>query len=387
VLLSGDEGPGTLAAVRGLSARGYEVLLALSRRDAPAARSRFTRGVIGVPAPERGVDEHAAALAAAARRARARLVLPGTEGSLRALSGREALFGSEILLAGAAPEALDRATDKRALAELARAAGLKAPPTLELSGDRLAEAGVAAAGLDGLSFPAVLKPLRSSAPAGSRLRAEDVRRVADEAHLRELLAGERGSTWLLQPLLGGRLAAVCGVAWRGELVCAVHQRSPRIWPPEIGISSYAITVEPDRERERGVARLIAAVGCSGVFGVQFLESGEDAHVIDLNPRIYGSMALALAAGLNLPAIWADLALGREPDVRPYRVGVGYRVEEDDVRAIVHELLGPRRRSALGGLPPRRHTAHALFSLRDPLPLLSSFEKLARRARHRRRRRA
>jgi predicted ATP-grasp superfamily ATP-dependent carboligase len=370
-LLSGDEGTGTLAAVRGLHAGGYEVLLALSREGASAARSRCAAGVVRVPAPEDGVKEHARAVAAVAARGEARLVLPGTEGSLRALTGHEALFTPGTVVATAPREALDRATNKLALGALARVAGLRAPETIALPPGGELPAGA--------SFPAVLKPLRSRADAGGRLWGAVVRRVADAGALRALLAREGDGPWLLQPLIEGTLAAVCGVAWRGELVCAVHQRSPRIWPPGVGISSYATTVAPDPERERGVAALLAALRWSGVFGVQFLECGDQAYVIDLNPRIYGSLSLALAAGLNLPAIWADLALGRSPRVGGYRAGVHYRVEEDDVRAIAHALRhGPARRAALAGLLPRRHTTHALFSLRDPRPLLSSAEKLARR---------
>ena len=41
-----------------------------------------------------------------------------------------------------------------------------------------------------------------------------------------------------------------------------------------------------------------------------------AYVIDVNPRIYGAIGLAIAAGQNLPAIWTDLLLGRTPLVRP-----------------------------------------------------------------------
>jgi hypothetical protein len=91
-------------------------------------------------------------------------------------------------------------------------------------------------------------------------------------------------------------------------------------------------------------------------------------VIDLNPRIYGSTALAIKAGHNLPAIWTDLLLGRDPRPGPYRAGVRYRVEEDDIRAI---LVTRDWR----GLIPRRDTVHGVFDRADPLPSLESLRKL------------
>jgi hypothetical protein len=160
----------------------------------------------------------------------------------------------------------------------------------------------------------------------------------------------------VQPFHAGRLLAVSGVAWQGELVCAVHQRALRIWPPDCGISAYAETVPRDDAREAAVAALLAGIGWSGVFQAQFLEADGSAYLIDLNPRVYGSLALAIAAGANLPAVWADLLLGRPPAL--LRLGPG----------------------GLPGLLPRRRTVHAVWSRRDPAPLLATVRKLIPRAR-------
>jgi hypothetical protein len=102
-------------------------------------------------------------------------------------------------------------------------------------------------------------------------------------------------------------------------------------------------------------------------------------LIDLNPRIYGSLALAVAAKLNLPEIWVNLLLGRRPDVGGYRIGTRFRHEEKDARALALMLAdgGEARWCALRGLVPRRGTTHAVFSLRDPMPVLTSAAKLAR----------
>ena len=89
-------------------------------------------------------------------------------------------------------------------------------------------------------------------------------------------------------------------------------------------------------------------------------------MIDLNPRFYVSMTLAVAAGLNLPAIWASLLLDLPFETCGYRVGVRFRHDQDDPRAILSEL----RRGRLGvarDLLPRRRTVHAFFSILDPGP--------------------
>jgi predicted ATP-grasp superfamily ATP-dependent carboligase len=85
-----------------------------------------------------------------------------------------------------------------------------------------------------------------------------------------------------------------------------------------------VTTQPNAELELGVGRLLKEIGWSGVFHVQFVRDQRDKHyLIDLNLRIYGSLALAVGAGLNLPGIWVDLLLCRRPDVAHYRVGSRY----------------------------------------------------------------
>jgi predicted ATP-grasp superfamily ATP-dependent carboligase len=130
-------------------------------------------------------------------------------------------------------------------------------------------------------------------------------------------------------------------------------------------------VQSDPAVEAGVRQLIRLLRWSGIFQLQFIRAGSTSYVIDLNPRIYGSLGLAIAAGLNFPAIWADLLLGRTPRVGSYKVGARFRSEERDLATLVASIVGRDWRMALEVLRPRRRTAHALGSISDPMPLLMS----------------
>lgn len=368
LLLGVDESTGSLAAVRGLRAAGYEPWLAVSQPNTYAARSRAAAGTVGVPDPKREPERYAEEVARAARRLDVAAVLPATEGTLRALTGREELFDERIVVGTQPLDRLERATDKAALVRLADEAGLVTPQTQVLD----------SATADDVELPVIVKPTRSvDAAADGSLVTGAAERIGTRQELRRLAADGDGR-WLVQPYVEGTLAAVCGVSWEGELVSSLHQVSPRIWPTERGISSYAHTVLPHPERESGIRRLMQLIGWSGIYGAQFILTPGRAYLIDLNPRVYGSTALAIAAGHNLPAMWVDLLLGRRPVVRPYRVGVGYRVEEDDFRALAVEFRGGRRVHALAGALPRRRTVHGIFALRDPLPSLVTAKKLLRR---------
>jgi hypothetical protein len=97
----------------------------------------------------------------------------------------------------------------------------------------------------------------------------------------------------------------------------------------------------------------------------------------VNPRFYTSLGLAVAAGMNLPAIWLDLLMGRVPEVPDYRVGVRFRTE-DDLRSLVAQFRSGARRDALAGLLPQRGTAHGVVSLSDPRPGLAYARRIPRR---------
>ncbi|HST26340.1 MAG TPA: ATP-grasp domain-containing protein, partial [Gaiellaceae bacterium] len=331
----------------------------MSVPSAYAARSRATAGTVPIPDPGPDPEGFVAALAEAAGRLRVAAVLPGTETSLTVLAGREADFPDSVVLGVPPRDVVERAIDKSLLAELAAGAGLKVPETRT----------VGRGGVDGVSFPAVVKPVTSSVRVGEIMQLGWVRRIDSAAELQAQLEAMPGDSLIVQPFLDGALSAACGVFWDGRLLCVEHQTAIRIWPPVIGVSSYAETVPRDPELEERIAALLTAIGWNGIFELQFIRRPEGDYVIDLNTRFYGSLALAVASGLNLPAIWADLLLGRTPQIGEYRVGVRYRSEQRDARAIAHRFRSGKRAEALGALLPRPNTVHGIFSARDPLPFL------------------
>lgn len=371
ILLVDDGYYGSLAAVRALRAAGYTPWLAVTEPGSYAARSRAAAGTVSVPDPGFDGEGFVRKLASAAAQLSVAAVLPSGESHFLALAGRDADFAG-IAFGAPSRESVDRATDKDLLPELAAAAGLQTPPTTRaVRGDRQT--------VGTFGFPAIVKPLRSRIrnPDGT-VSACSARYVSSERAAEEVLETFPDGNGLIQPYISGKLTSVSGVSWEGDLVCALHQVSARIWPVPTGVSAYAEAVPPDTELEQGVGRLLQAIGWSGLFQAQFIRGPRGEHyLIDLNPRVYGSLALAVAAGLNLPGIWVDLLLGRQPNVGRYRVGTRFRHDEKDVRALAQILLvgDGRRWHALRGIVPRRGTTHAVFSLRDPMPLLTSAAKL------------
>jgi predicted ATP-grasp superfamily ATP-dependent carboligase len=372
LLVSGDDFHASLALVRALRAGGYLPFLAVSVGGTYAGRSRSVAAVVCVPHAQDTPAAFAEAIARAAVDLEVDAILPGTEASLIALGQRREALPCE--LGAPAPEVVDLATNKARVLELAAASGLDTPPSIVATPPELATRA------EEVSYPVILKPLRTRLEVGnSRLAYYKACRVNAAEELRAALDGLPETAWVVQPYLNGRLSALAGVAWQGRLVGAVHQVSHRIWPPEVGYSSYAETVEADPDLESRIASLLEQIGWSGLFQAQFLGGADGRRLlIDFNPRAYGSLALALRAGANLPALWAGLVLGAPPPPMRYRPGVRYRLEHNDLRAVARTLRDGDILGALAALLPRPRTAHAIFSLRDPGPLRTTAEKMLER---------
>jgi predicted ATP-grasp superfamily ATP-dependent carboligase len=375
VLVTGSEAPAGLAAVRALDQAGFEVWAAVESRAALGARSRAPAGLVDVGDPGADPDGFVARLAAGAERVGAAAVLPGSEQSLLAMTGREGAFADSVVVGTPSDEkVLSYAMDKIALGLLSVRAGLDMPHTSVLTAGESADS-------VGLTFPAMVKPFRSELTADGVLQRFSSERVETQAQLDAALRVLPDGSGVVQPCIDGRLISVNGVFFGGKLYAANQHEVHRVWPYLAGHATYAETFPMWPERERKVAAFMEELGWSGVFNLQLIERDGRDYVIDLNPRFYVSLTLAVAAGLNLPAIWASLLLGLPFETHGYRSGVRFREETGDTLAILAALRRGELR-ALRGAVPRPRTAHALFSKEDPRPGLQLVDDLAAAVRRR-----
>jgi predicted ATP-grasp superfamily ATP-dependent carboligase len=356
-----------LVAARSLAAAGYEVATG-APRPSFASRSRFVRRHHEIRECAEDEDGFIADVARAVRSHGYDIVFCGYETGLLALSRRRAEI--EPATWPYAPAAVvERAFDKLELFRAVRAAGLQAPRTEPASADALGA----------WEGPVVVKA-RNHVP-----KRFDTDVFPSAAAAAELVARTRaeGGEPLLQEPLGGRMGAVVVVADRGgEVIAEIHQEALRTWPRPAGDTVLGRVVPVDRELSRGVRALVRELEWFGLAQVELFR-GEDgvARITDFNGRFYGSMALATAAGVNVPALWADAALGavREANTAP-RVGATFQWLNRDLAAGAAD--GPSALLAALAAAPR--AAHSMWDPRDPLPavrylLPEALRRLARRA--------
>lgn len=338
------QGRSAVAAVRALAASGYEPVVTTTGGRGPAAASRYCATTLRVPPVSSA--EFAAAVRLELSTGRYLGALPVSDAAIAA-------FG------------LDAAAllDKAALEDRAQSVGIQGVP-----GEVFSSPAAILRSAGDLRYPMVVKAATVSAE-GTKLPAVRID-TPDDVHRLPPSTGEV----LVQPYITEPMSAIAGVMWSGRLRAVVHQRYVRTWPIGCGTACYAVSVEADRDLEGRVVRLLE--GFSGIFQAQFLGP----YLIDLNPRVYGSMPLAVAAGANLPALLCDLVRGVEVELQRGRAGVPYRWVEGDLR---HVARAARRghmrwREVVSAMRPRTGTAHSVACLRDPGPFINGMLRAAGR---------
>ena len=372
ILVTDAQDRAALAAVRCLREARYQVTAAADCRWAPTLWSLGWSAVTVLPDPSARVDAFIDRLEEFLRKNPHDVLLALRDETLYAISGRRQRIEPHVALCLPSHEVVKRALDKVCLATEAAKVGLSTP-----EGQVCTNLEEALRTAQTFGFPVLVKGVRTIVEVDGRLVRYPSRLVPNEGALRatQPLFG----TCIVQRREQGNVMSFAGVATDRGLLGSVVSRYRRTWPPNAGMASFLETIRPPSSLTERVQALVAGIGWSGVFQLQLIECDHGAiKAIDFNPRLYGSMSVARAAGAPLATLWCGWVLGEDPKPAMARAGVGYRWEEGDVLHIGWQLRNGDFRGAAAAAFPRRGVTHAYFRARDPLPTVALAIELGRR---------
>jgi predicted ATP-grasp superfamily ATP-dependent carboligase len=370
-----------LACARSLGRAGAGILVASRRRRPMAAWSRFCE------ARYRLVDESVDAFAGLrdwARRRGATRILPLTERSHFLLNAERAQW----LRAGIAPACADddqlmRAFDKARTVRLAEQSGAAVPTTRIPESVHECRDIAAAVGL-----PCIVKSRFSAGWDGTRLLGNlgtSYVRTLGELEA-AVLRHRQGEHWpLVQRFVQGQGKGIFTVCDGGRAITWFsHERLRDVRPTGSGSSlRRAAAVEP-RLREPA-ERLLAAMEWHGPAMVEFRDDGTNSPwVMEVNGRFWGSLQLAVAAGVDFPRMWIAVLRGEPVETPPsFREDVTLRWVWGDVKRLLNVLAGPPAgfpdryptrwegmREVLGPQPPG--TRSETWDAGDPWPAVGEW---------------
>jgi predicted ATP-grasp superfamily ATP-dependent carboligase len=344
----------TLVAVRALTAAGFEVGTgAPTASFASLSRHAGPHHLIRECAEDE--DGFVADIARAVGERSYDIVFCSYEGGLLTLSRRRQEIAPAVW-PYPSYEVVRRTFDKLDLFEAATAAGVPTPYTVPADEASLAR----------WSGPVVVKA-RNHVP--HRFDTAVFDSPLQARGLVEQTLAEGGEPLLQTPLSGTMGAAVIVVGRSGHTLVELHQEAERTWPPGAGDTVLGRVVARNAELSGAVARLARELGWIGLAQVElFRDADGRPSITDFNGRFYGSMALAVRAGVNVPAIWARDALGLDPwnGAGPPAARLGTRFQWLNRDLAAGWAGGPG--TLLDALAAAPVAAHSMWEPADPLPV-------------------
>jgi predicted ATP-grasp superfamily ATP-dependent carboligase len=360
VIVTDGEQRAALAVVRSLGAK-YRCVVAASSAVSLAGESRFCARSVVVPDALQQPDDFAEAIIALAAAEEASLVLPIAEAALLAiLPVRMRLLPAIIPFPDFA--AFSALTDKQRLLEEASRLGIAIPAQ-----QVIAHAGAfGSIDPDSLPYPVVLKPARSvGVDSGGRAKVS-VSYASNADELTRAISSLSPAAFplLVQQRIVGAGTGIFLLLWDGEQRAQFAHRRLCEKPPSGGVSVYRESIPVDEDL---LERSRALLDCFGWRGVAMVEYKRDIgtgqpYLMEVNGRFWGSLQLAIDAGVDFPGLLAACALGEQVEPqRSYRVGVRSRWWWGQVDHLWSRVR-PRREAPLppGTLSAMRALADLLF---------------------------
>jgi predicted ATP-grasp superfamily ATP-dependent carboligase len=349
VLVLDSHSRAAIETLQSLGRAGLEVDVASESLDCVAMRSRHAARKLLQPPSLPPTSFHQWLRDLDAER-KYELIVPATETSLlalRLLDESDSLRRRAIL---PDDEALDTALDKLKTARLARELGVPAPETVLVSREGPSELPT--------RYPVVLKPVRSKVTVAGQLQTVAAAVIDDrESYRRHIEQWLPHSDLLRQEFIYGRGVGAEFLFDHGKKRWHfVHERVHEV-PLSGGASSYRRSVAPVPAILADAERILSSLSWHGVAMVEFRVDATGQHwLIEVNPRLWGSLALAIDAGVDFPlGLWL-VATGRSVPPQPeYREHYYTRDLNQDVewfkerlRATSNDSLSPKP-SILGSM--------------------------------------
>lgn len=323
VLVTDGNQRSTLAVVRAFGREGIPVTVGEATERSLAGTSRYCTRSVTYPAADRDEAAFRAFLGAEISRGRYRMLLPMTDVTTQIAASLRSELPPTVCVPIPGSAQVAQVQDKRRVLEVARQLGIPCPETWTPPPDEI-EALAAR-----LPYPVVIKPRfsRFRSPTGWHTGGVTFAASGTElvAHFREV--HQQIPEPLIQEKIEGEGRGVFLLLWGGEVKAALCHRRLREKPPWGGVSVYRESLPLDQELVSQSAALLRALDWQGVAMVEYKLDRRDevAKLMEVNGRFWGSLQLALDAGLNFPAMMYRLAV--EQDVPPalvYSPGVRSR---------------------------------------------------------------
>ncbi|MCE9662747.1 ATP-grasp domain-containing protein [Halomonas sp. M5N1S17] len=356
------------SALRGLAQQGVKVIVADSARIGMCQASRLAHARARYRSPYTDPDGFVADVVEICSRHGVGVIIPGhEEGELLVRAREEGRLPGSIVLPMVDAATLSLVNDKDRMSRLARKEGVPVASIVDYG----TSAELTAATDPDRWYVARARCGNSSKGVrfsrGGKTLALEYERMMEDFQL------DRSRPPIIQERVNGDGWGVSCLYWHGQRIADFTHRRLQEKVSTGGTSTLRVSAV-NAEIEADAHRLLGALKWHGLAMLEFKYDAESGrrHFIEINPRLWGSIDLALSAGVNFPWL-LYLAQTRGPAVarahfRPARQGI---VERWLLGDMIRRLDLLRQGKLADGLRIHdgvRATAFDDFKLDDPMVL-------------------
>lgn len=310
-----------LATTRSLGRRGVDIITADETEDSLAGSSRYARLHLQHPSARLRSEAFIDFLVTHCEHHRIGMIMPMTELTTTLLLQHRAIL-PELILPLAEFDSIELLSDKCRLMHLARSRSIPVPPGTEHApfddacDDELPDDG---------QYPLVLKPGKSWLLTDAGWIHSTVRFAASAQEARDILRQDQAfhhHPYLRQKCVDGHGEGVFALYDHGKAIAFFSHRRLREKPPSGGVSVLSESVALDATLLKHARKLLDAANWHGIAMVEFrVDDAGNVFLMEVNTRFWGSLQLAIDAGVDFPWLLYQLSCGHSvATVEHYRTG-------------------------------------------------------------------
>ena len=302
-----------LAATRSLGRKdGVLVSTADSTISALAGSSRYSTNYYQSPCPKTNPTAFIDWLSDVTNKQSFDIIFPMTEISSQLLLMHQDRLPKTCKIPFADYKTIMQLADKCQLMQLASTLGITHPQTAYY--DNAAQLDAA----EVTQFPTVIKPGLSRVWADNHWIETAVTIPQDSTELSKQLNKDylKSHPFMLQQFIPGHGAGVFALYDHGKPVTFFAHQRLREKPPRGGVSVLSQSAELDKQLLTITCKLLDSVQWHGVAMVEFRIAPDGTpYLMEVNTRFWGSLQLAIDAGVDFPALLLAITMG-EPVYPP-----------------------------------------------------------------------
>jgi len=352
------------ATVRSLCEKGIEVHAADSLTNAMTFYSKYTYDHFTYQSPFSNPDEFLKDVFKQAFRRKCKVIIPVYEETFLFAKYRDRL-PDDIRMVLPSYENILTVHNKNRLYEVARNIGLRVPETYVLSDiDRdflLAEK---------LTYPVIIKPCQGGGAWGVRKieSIQDLRRILDDHELPGRLPFDR---FVVQDCIIGEVVCCAMLFNKGQFRAVHSYRQIREIPIAGGTATYRESVR-DNQVIENCKTLLTYLNWHGICQTDFIVDKQtgNAYLIDVNPRLYGSLLLSIRSGVDFPHMLYKMATYGDIDPQyTFETGIRTRWLFGDIKCFLENIFTDKvhRKSLIDFFRRGEHEYFDEFDLHDLKP--------------------